>query len=126
MTMTVRELIEALEQFDDDTEVRLAFQPSWPFEYSLGGEVVLGIAETVHDFFLAPEDGRTVRCTLCDFVFSDDQEIGDDETAEQRMYDHLVTAHAGEVKGKVYLAEESQIGYLPDGVTRTLGWGRNR
>lgn len=35
--MNVRELIEELEQYDDDTEVRLMSQPSWPFEYGIEG-----------------------------------------------------------------------------------------
>lgn len=33
---TVGELIEALEAYDPDTSVRIAQQPSWPFEYTLG------------------------------------------------------------------------------------------
>lgn len=37
--MTIRELIERLEEsaetLGDDTEVRFASQPSWPFEYSI-------------------------------------------------------------------------------------------
>jgi hypothetical protein len=33
--MTVAELIEILEDQDGDTEVRLAMQPNWPFEYSI-------------------------------------------------------------------------------------------
>jgi hypothetical protein len=37
--MTVNELIMLLEDMDGDTEVRLAMQPSWPFEYSIGGIV---------------------------------------------------------------------------------------
>lgn len=36
--MTVQDLIMELERFDPDMEVRIASQPSWPFEY--------GIAET--------------------------------------------------------------------------------
>lgn len=34
--MTINELIMELEQYDGDTEVRLAQQPNWPFEYSVG------------------------------------------------------------------------------------------
>jgi hypothetical protein len=37
--MTVNELIMLLEDMDGDTEVRLAIQPSWPFEYSVGSIV---------------------------------------------------------------------------------------
>lgn len=37
--MTVAELIDLLDGYEPDTEVRLAFQPKWPFEYTIG-EVV--------------------------------------------------------------------------------------
>lgn len=37
--MIVAELMEILENFDPDAEVRLATQKHWPFEYSIG-EVV--------------------------------------------------------------------------------------
>lgn len=33
--MTVQELIDELEMMDPNAEVRLAMQPSWPFEYSI-------------------------------------------------------------------------------------------
>ena len=35
--MTVEELICLLEELEPETIVRLAFQPSWPFEHSLDG-----------------------------------------------------------------------------------------
>lgn len=34
--MVVSELIALLQDFDGDTEVRLAIQPSWPFEHRVG------------------------------------------------------------------------------------------
>lgn len=37
--MTVRELINLLEDYNEDAEVRIAHQPSWPFEYSIGNVV---------------------------------------------------------------------------------------
>jgi hypothetical protein len=37
--MTVSELVDILSDFDPDTEVRLAMQPKWSFEYTIG-EVV--------------------------------------------------------------------------------------
>ena len=39
--MTVIELKEALEGLPDEAEVRLAMQPSWPFEYSISDVVPL-------------------------------------------------------------------------------------
>lgn len=34
--MTVEELIIELESLPEDAEIRLAMQPSWPFEYGIG------------------------------------------------------------------------------------------
>jgi len=65
--MTVQELISILEGFNPDAEVRLAMQPSWAMEYTIG-EVI---------------------------------EVGD--------YDEQ-----GNFDGTVYLAEEEQLGYLPE------------
>ena len=33
--MTAAALIELLEDLDPETEIRIAHQPSWPFEYSI-------------------------------------------------------------------------------------------
>ena len=38
--MKVKELIEYLEGMNPEAEVRLAMQPSWPFEYSIQNDVV--------------------------------------------------------------------------------------
>ena len=38
--MTVRDLIEILEEMNPDAEVRFAQQPNYPFEYSIDGEVI--------------------------------------------------------------------------------------
>jgi hypothetical protein len=37
--MTVQELIDALSQMNPNAEVRIAHQPSWPFELSVGSVV---------------------------------------------------------------------------------------
>lgn len=37
MKMTVGELIEMLEEQDEEAEVKLMTQPSWPFEYTIAG-----------------------------------------------------------------------------------------
>lgn len=47
--MTVGMLIAELENFDPDTVVRLAQQPSWPFEYSIGQIVHVWDAEMEDD-----------------------------------------------------------------------------
>lgn len=35
--MTVGELKQLLEDFEDDQEVKIMSQPSWPFEYDIAG-----------------------------------------------------------------------------------------
>ena len=42
--MTVAELIETLSGFNPDSEVRLASQPKWPFEYSIS-EVIAALSD---------------------------------------------------------------------------------
>ena len=43
--MTVSELKEILEHYDDDMEVRFASQPNWPFEYSILDAVMVHVDE---------------------------------------------------------------------------------
>lgn len=92
MTMTVGELKELLQYLDDDMEVRLAHQPSWPFEYSI-------------------REGIVVDVNGCD----------PDELPETDMEgSRFVDEH--EEKEILYLAEGRQLGYLPGVVTSALGW----
>ena len=70
--MKVQDLIDFLEDADPDDEVRLAMQPSWPFEYSIGQVEIV--------------------------------ESDEDDSAI------------------VYLAEGSQLNYLPGTVKEFLGW----
>lgn len=72
---TVGDLIAALEDYDEDTPVRFAHQPSWPFEY-----------------------------TIADVVTTDAAVEG--EPAEP----------------VVWLAEGTQVGYLPGHAAEALGW----
>ena len=63
--MTLRELIEELEEhaqdFGDETEVRLAQQPNWPFEYSVGATVAIDPASALEDEDDEEiEDGKTI------------------------------------------------------------------
>lgn len=97
--MNVAELVEYLEDLDPETEVRLATQPNWPFEYSVG-EIVL-----------PDQVGRT--CPNCD----------NDDVHGLKCYDcgqELEPADDG--PGVVYLAENNQLGYLPGAVSSELGW----
>lgn len=43
--MTVKDLIRQLEDFDPYAEVRLAIQPSWPFEHSIGNVVSVDLTD---------------------------------------------------------------------------------
>ena len=55
--MTVGELKELFDQMDPDTEVRLAMQPAWPFEYSINDYAIIDTSEE-EDF--AKDDGKSV------------------------------------------------------------------
>lgn len=60
--MTVRELINLLEDYDEHAEVRIAHQPRWPFEYSIGDVVACdgGDDDERDDEDAAGEDGPPV------------------------------------------------------------------
>ena len=104
MSLTVGELKELLEGIDDDVEVRLAHQPSWPLEYA---------AETVEEVTLY-EVACCPRCGVEGAVLlSGDAEHDECETPE------WVPEETGSV---LYVAEGSQLGYLPGEVSRRLGW----
>jgi len=135
--MTVQELIDTLEGFDHDAEVKLAIQPSWPFQHSIS-EVVQGIDGSC----VAPQWG--VIKTLDD----GDEEIEECQSrweADQRVSEcgrmpHVVAARVGAlfdgeivdrdeateleecIDKVVYLADGGQDCYLPGDVASTLGW----
>lgn len=90
--MTVGELKELLEDLDDEMEVRIAQQPSWPLEYAIGGGEVVDLNEPAED------EGEFVP-------------PGEEEDLEEE-----------EPREVLYLFEGSQLGYLPGVVSRRLGW----
>jgi hypothetical protein len=86
--MTVRDLIAALEDYDQDAEVRIAIQPRWPLEYSISDVV-------------------------CSDTIKDDD---DDEEEEQQPTEQSPDADPQDKPVVVYITEGTQIGYAPAGV----------
>jgi hypothetical protein len=84
--MNVGELRELLEGLDDDVEIRLAQQPSWPFEYSIARIEVVDLGDADED----EADGRA-----------------DADDSDEQI---------------VYIAEGSQLGYLPGAARDALDW----
>jgi hypothetical protein len=109
--MTLRRLIEALEdlaaEHGDNAEVRLAFQPSWPFEHSIG-EIAANADEDADD---EPDD------------MDDDAGPEDDDEPEHEDYpgQRVVGPETGK-PAVIYIGEGAQIGYLPGNASRALGW----
>ena len=104
--MTAAELIELLEGVDPDTEVRLAEQPSWPFEYSVSGvvEVKMGADRA---------ENANLECA---------QEIldADHTTPEERAEAYRVLDSASTTI--LYIVEGTQLAYLPGLASRAIGW----
>ena len=101
--MKIAELIERLTELAEDfpdAEVRLAIQPSWPFEYSI--ENVVGPYEL----------GEAARERALDRGREYDPEDVDDDPEDVDDEEPLV----------VYLAEGGQLGYL-SGAAKTAAWG---
>ena len=96
MTTTVSQLRELLEGLDDDAEVRLMNQASWPFEYS-----VLGT------WTPSPQPDACRECGLTATAH-----IGMDEDSEHAFepYNDFTPEEAPEA-GVVYLVEGTQLAY---------------
>ena len=106
--MNVAELIEELEYMDPEAEVRLAFQPSWPFQYTIARveQVDNPDGEPCPD----PQDYRN------------DADYDEDYTAWLTMQPDQPDGQA-----VVYLAEGGQLHsapYLPSAAADAIGWGR--
>ena len=103
--MNIVELIQELEYMKDiageDAEVRWAGQPSWSFEYSISN-----IIATTNE--MREENARA--------------ELRDEGLSEEEINERLEGAPELEGENVVYLAEGSQIGYLPDEAKDELGW----
>ena len=95
--MTVEELIDELRQYEPETEVRLAQQPHWPFEYAMGRVVEVKLA--------TDRDLDALEDTEC-------------PEAERRAAQERIDG----APRVVYLAEAEQLGYLPTAAGAELGW----
>lgn len=93
--MTVGELKELLEDFNEEAEVVLAVQPNWPFEHSIGNVVEV-----------EPE------CWNCEGNGQLEDPVGDCPEC----------GGGGSLGIKVYIAEQRQVDYLPGDVAKELGW----
>ncbi len=110
--MTVEQLISELQNYEPDAEVRLAFQPSWPFEHSIS-EVTDGVASEPEvlqddDGWYVEEDGEQIAGPF--------MTVADGEAWIERQYGN------DDTQSVVYIAEGHQIGYLPGKASRALGW----
>jgi hypothetical protein len=102
--MNVGDLKRALEDLDDDLEVRWASQPSWPFEWEISDVQVFDLNQDQEDENAEFEEPS---------VHENPDSAGDEDG-----YDYV------EPNEIVYLVEGNQIGYLPGYVKKGLGWGR--
>ena len=150
--MTVKQLIEELEGAENqDAEVRLAQQPTWPFEYSVGDVVEAKVCEYDEDDVSCAketideceEDLVNVKAEL-EAAKADSKKPGleyraDDipalEEGVKNVEINLKAAHEemsgmfsamDDVKAVVYIGEGSQIGYLEEAARNELQWSRDR
>lgn len=107
MRMTVGKLKELLDGIEDDVEVRLATQPNWPFMHGITDVIVTEVPEIVtRDQFEAMD------------------EVEQEFTVGRADNDEVLLLDVGE-KPPVpvcYIAESSQLGYLPGDARNALGW----
>jgi hypothetical protein len=95
--MNIHELIETLQDLEEwypDADVRLALQPNWPFEHSIGNVIAVDINK-------------------------DEDDVDDEEKDESSEEDEESEENSNVV---IYIGESEQLGYLPHVVKVELGW----
>jgi hypothetical protein len=108
---TAEELNPGYEPGDDlpiDPEVKLAMQPSWPMEHSVGGVVSFDSRQEAID-------------TLQEAIAG----LEEDERADrERLTEELAQLEASEPELTVYIGESPWAGntYLKEGVSALLDW----
>ena len=111
--MNIQELIEHLSEIainSPKAEVRIATQPSWPFENSIKGLVVWNKKAWLD------AEVELIRQSI--------EGSGEEPMSHKEMVDmanHNLNDEGSE-HDVVYLEEGSQIGYLPEGPRGELGW----
>ena len=105
--MNVSELIELLEDMPEDAEVRIAHQPSWPFQLDIGEVIGCDLSKPCAD---------DRACTDCG-----DTDCGDPDCNPE------INDDDGESNVVVYIVEAGQHRgesgpYLPGIVAEELGW----
>ncbi len=104
--MTASEMIQLLSAVDPDTEVRIAEQPSWPFEYAISGvvEVRMGADR---------EENANLECAQ--EILDSDHSSPEERSEAYRIIDAASTS-------VLYIVEGTQLAYLPSLASRAIGW----
>lgn len=91
----IRELEYLREEFGGHVEVRLAHQPSWPFEYGIGQVVAVDLNQ--------PTEEQEAEWDYEDVPITEREPEGMPEPV-------------------IYIGEAGQLGYLPGVAKNQLGW----
>lgn len=105
-SITVGELKEMLECYDDETEVRIMHQPNYPFEYSIANRV-FDVVETYGQPSTRPEPPKSSEPNY-DERYKQYQE---DLEEWQFLNDERFQPTDEPESGVVYLVEGRQLGY---------------
>jgi hypothetical protein len=105
--MTVQELIELLQDYDGDAEVRLAEQPHYPFEYSVDRVASVEFVVGKRGELIDPDE-------YAEFVEADRSFDGGEFSDAHREWPEMKTI--------LYIGEGDQLGYLPGAARGELGW----
>lgn len=120
--MTAQELIEQLQGVDPDTEVRLAQQPQWPFEYSVGQVVrVRTGGPEVGDVVTYEDDGGTEHTGEVREATEGGMLIEEENGGVRHVPFHQLIGYL-DLTEVLYIGEGTQLANLPGAASRGLGW----
>lgn len=104
--MTAADLIELLSGVDPDTEVRIAEQPRWPFEYTI---------DDVVEVKMGADREENGNLEAAGEILDSDYSTAEERQEANRVIDAASTS-------VLYIVEGTQLAYLPGMASRAMGW----
>src|SRR5262245_5973655 len=118
--MRVQELMELLEDFDPEAEVRLAFQPHWPLQYHIGEVVECSEFEEQEELDHCRDDLHELQR-----MQARGEEVSLHEKSMLLKEIKELSEEAAKAPRVVWIAEGGQLRdapYLPGAAQSELGW----
>jgi hypothetical protein len=123
--MNIMDLKQAIYNLPDEMEVRLAQQPAWAFEYSVGDVIATKPGDEYYIMRVGVPDGAPWADGAGWYVTVDGEELPEPVAGPYSDEISCEAWIADKIKDQepiLYITEGTQLGYLPGEARRAISW----